>query len=228
MSRFLVVNGDDYGASRGINLGILEAHTRGILTSTSLMVNMPATQEAVALAAEHESLSIGLHVNFTNEGEDPVVDVDDADACAEELRHQYALFYELMGKPPSHLDSQHNVHFRPHLWPLFVEAAAAEAVPLRGLSPARYFANFFGQWDGETHLEHVSVENLKQMIENETKTPVTELACHPGYVDAAFETTYDVEREAELRSLCDPSLRHHLAELGITLISFAELGDVVA
>ena len=37
----LIVNGDDFGASRGINRGILEAHRSGILTSTSLLVNTP-------------------------------------------------------------------------------------------------------------------------------------------------------------------------------------------
>lgn len=227
MNRFLIVNADDFGASGGINRGIIRAHTRGIVTSTSLMVNMPATLEAVALAAEHPNLSVGLHVNFTNEGDDPVVDIDDTDACADELRHQYARFHELIGRAPTHLDSQHNVHFRSHLWPLFVEAAAAEDVPLRGLSPVRYFANFYGQWDGETHLEHVSAANMKQMIENETRTLITELACHPGYVDEAFETIYDVEREAEIEALCDPSVARHLTELGITLIGYADLGDVL-
>ncbi|PYR01516.1 MAG: hypothetical protein DMF97_07400, partial [Acidobacteria bacterium] len=34
--KYLIVNADDFGASSGINRGILEAHQRGILTSTSL------------------------------------------------------------------------------------------------------------------------------------------------------------------------------------------------
>ena len=42
----LIVNGDDFGASQGINLGILEAHEKGILTSASLMVDMPASTDA--------------------------------------------------------------------------------------------------------------------------------------------------------------------------------------
>jgi predicted glycoside hydrolase/deacetylase ChbG (UPF0249 family) len=44
--KYCIVNGDDFGASRGINRGIVEAHCHGVLTSTSLMVNMPATEEA--------------------------------------------------------------------------------------------------------------------------------------------------------------------------------------
>ncbi len=38
--KYLIVNADDFGASRGINRGIAEAHTTGIVTSTSLMVNI--------------------------------------------------------------------------------------------------------------------------------------------------------------------------------------------
>jgi predicted glycoside hydrolase/deacetylase ChbG (UPF0249 family) len=190
------------------------------------MVNMAATEEAVGTAATLPDLSVGLHVNFTNEGDDPVVDVADAEACQTELAHQYQQFKELMGKKPTHIDSQHNVHRFPHLWPLFVDLALSERLPLRGDSPARYFGNFYGQWDGETHLEHLSVDNLKHMITTETRTRVTELACHPGYVDPAFETIYNEEREAELEALCDQSLPEFLDRLGVELISFRDLAVV--
>src|SRR5213593_3891547 len=83
--KYLVVNGDDFGASSGINRGILEAHQRGILTSTSLMVNMPAAAEAIVLGRDFPDLGVGLHVNFTNESEGPVVDIQNTDACRDEL-----------------------------------------------------------------------------------------------------------------------------------------------
>ncbi len=37
----LIVNADDFGRSPGINRGILETHLRGIVTSTTVMVNFP-------------------------------------------------------------------------------------------------------------------------------------------------------------------------------------------
>ncbi len=37
--RTLVVTGDDFGFSRGVNRAIVEAHEQGILTNASLMVN---------------------------------------------------------------------------------------------------------------------------------------------------------------------------------------------
>ena len=48
--RFIIVNGDDFGLSFGLNRAIIEAHERGVLTSASLMVTGQAFDEAVALA----------------------------------------------------------------------------------------------------------------------------------------------------------------------------------
>ena len=46
--RSLIVNADDFGLSAAVNAGILEAHERGIVTSTSIMVRKPAAGEAAA------------------------------------------------------------------------------------------------------------------------------------------------------------------------------------
>lgn len=56
--RCLVVNADDFGAGRGVNRGIVEAHRRGIVTSTSLMTEGPASAEAARLAGECPSLRL--------------------------------------------------------------------------------------------------------------------------------------------------------------------------
>jgi hopanoid biosynthesis associated protein HpnK len=58
----LIVTGDDFGFSKGVNRAIVEAHGRGILTSASLMVTGDAAQEAVALAHRRPSLAVGLHL----------------------------------------------------------------------------------------------------------------------------------------------------------------------
>ncbi|MBO3461873.1 hopanoid biosynthesis-associated protein HpnK [Aetokthonos hydrillicola Thurmond2011] len=60
--RFVIINGDDFGFSSGVNQGIITAHKEGVLTSTSLMVTAPAFDEAVALAHEHPKLAVGLHL----------------------------------------------------------------------------------------------------------------------------------------------------------------------
>ncbi len=63
--KYLIVNADDFGLTPGINRAIIEANTRGILTSAILMANMPAFDEAVRLAKQNPTLGVGLHFNIT-------------------------------------------------------------------------------------------------------------------------------------------------------------------
>ena len=58
----LVVNADDFGYARDVNSGIVDAHTKGILTATTLMANGDAFEDAVALAKANPSLDVGCHL----------------------------------------------------------------------------------------------------------------------------------------------------------------------
>jgi len=60
--RRLIVNADDFGFTAGVNRAIVEAHTHGIVTSSTLMANGRAFPEAVQLATTIPSLSVGCHV----------------------------------------------------------------------------------------------------------------------------------------------------------------------
>jgi chitin disaccharide deacetylase len=60
--RFIIINGDDFGFSDGVNQGIVKAHEQGVLTSTSLMVTGDAAAQAVVLAQSHPNLAVGLHL----------------------------------------------------------------------------------------------------------------------------------------------------------------------
>jgi len=62
MSRLVIINGDDFGFSKGVNQAIIQAYEYGVLTSTSLMVNGEAATEAIALAQSHSNLAVGLHL----------------------------------------------------------------------------------------------------------------------------------------------------------------------
>jgi chitin disaccharide deacetylase len=60
--RTVIINGDDFGFSHGVNQAIIKAHQHGVLTSTSLMVTGAAFSEAVDLARAHPDLGVGLHL----------------------------------------------------------------------------------------------------------------------------------------------------------------------
>ena len=59
--RRLIINADDFGLTAGVNRAILEAHNRGIVTSTTLMANSQAFEDAVA-RARAQRCSVGCHV----------------------------------------------------------------------------------------------------------------------------------------------------------------------
>ena len=225
--RYLIVNADDLGASTEINRGILEGCEHGLVTSASLMVDMPGAEPFASLGFEPERLSVGLHATLTSEGGRLKIEHTE---CRAELERQLARFRELLGREPTHLDSHHNVHLeRPSFSSVFEQLAGELGVPLRGRSAARYYADFYGQRDGgERRPELVSTEALCDTLEREAGPGITELGCHPGYQGAGFRSSYLIEREAEVRALCDARARARAEELGIHLISFAELPHLEA
>jgi hopanoid biosynthesis associated protein HpnK len=58
----LIVNADDFGLTSGVNRAIIELHTAGLVTSTSLMARAGTTDEAIELARATPSLGVGCHV----------------------------------------------------------------------------------------------------------------------------------------------------------------------
>ncbi len=58
----LIINADDFGFTRDVNAGIVHAHREGVLTSTTLMANGDAFEDAVRLAYETPALDIGCHL----------------------------------------------------------------------------------------------------------------------------------------------------------------------
>jgi hopanoid biosynthesis associated protein HpnK len=58
----LIINGDDFGATPGINGAIIRAFREGVLTSCSLMVGENAWGDAARMAREARGLAVGLHL----------------------------------------------------------------------------------------------------------------------------------------------------------------------
>jgi predicted glycoside hydrolase/deacetylase ChbG (UPF0249 family) len=220
--RFLIVNADDFGAGRSINRGIIESHERGIVTSTSLLVDAPGTADAARLGRAATALGIGLHVRLTREGGVPLFDFDDSARCATEVTRQFERFVTLMGRLPTHLDTHHNVHRDARVLPHVLTLATHHGLPLREHSTARYVEEFYGQRDGVPQPEQISTASLVEML-GALNEGITELGCHPGYLDPECSTSYGLERELEVQTLCDPAVRQFLSDASIRLISFADI-----
>jgi predicted glycoside hydrolase/deacetylase ChbG (UPF0249 family) len=131
--RRLVVNADDFGFTRDVNSGIVEAHRRGILTSTTLMANGVAFDDAVRLSRENPELDVGCHLVLV--GGHSLLDPDRPFPHTvselikavlrgrlrpyDELRAQVARILDA-GIRPAHLDT----HKHTHLFPPVLDAVA--------------------------------------------------------------------------------------------------------
>jgi predicted glycoside hydrolase/deacetylase ChbG (UPF0249 family) len=215
--RCLIVNADDFGLSPGVTEGIVEAHTRGVVTSTSLMVCAPAAERAAEAAREHPSLSVGLHFVEADE-----VDLDDPEQAAEAFTTQLERFRELMRADPTHVDSHHHVHSGERM-ATFSELVAPLGVPLRHAGQVAYIGGFWAQWEpGVTELRYVGRDFLLELVRTEALEGFTELACHPARIVGDFRSSYLAEREVELRTLTAPELAEAIEALGVRLVSYRD------
>ena len=123
--RLLIVNADDFGFTRGVNAGIVEAHKNGILTAATLMANGDAFDDAVRLARETPSLDVGCHLVLIG-GKSLVTGFDLPASPAALVRAVIAgrvpIYEELSaqvrkiaaaGIAPTHLDTHKHTHLLP-------------------------------------------------------------------------------------------------------------------
>ena len=65
--KYLIVNADDFGLAESINLGIIQGHTEGIITSTTVMAGGKAFETGMALLKQHSQLGVGVHLTLDEE-----------------------------------------------------------------------------------------------------------------------------------------------------------------
>jgi len=144
----LLVNADDFGLCRGVTEGIVEAHRRGIVTSTSIIASGRDFAFAVDQAHANPALGVGVHLTLVEER--PVTDPAVigtlvrpdgrlprsyatlvAGAAAGRIRRKH-IEAELRaqvdkvvaaGLKPTHLDSHQHVHALPSIFRMVVAIA---------------------------------------------------------------------------------------------------------
>jgi chitin disaccharide deacetylase len=146
----LIINADDFGISRGVNTGIIEAARAGVVTSASVIVNLPDFADAIERAQSCPALSLGIHINLTagkpvsdvpsmtrrESGEFHTMPVLMARASfgmldpSEIIRECLAQIDRMIdaGVHPTHLDSHRHVHAHPAIFPAVAKAASARGI----------------------------------------------------------------------------------------------------
>jgi hopanoid biosynthesis associated protein HpnK len=147
--KWLVINADDFGLDPAVNAAIIQAHTRGVLTSASLLVTGPQASEAIELARQHPTLGVGLHLCLVQgcAAKPTVLSGDDGrlpgsprelsariakdprvlPAIEQELRAQLEQFLAT-GLRPTHIDSHMHTHMHPRILPLVIRLAREHGI----------------------------------------------------------------------------------------------------
>lgn len=152
MGRYLIINADGYGITRGINRAIEECIAFGTVRSLSANVNFPCAAELSRLVREYPFLSVGCHLNpivgcpilppeevpslvnekgeffyksFRQRFTQGHIRVEELRA---ELMAQIRRTAELAGDNFTHVDFHMGLHRLPRLYPLFLEVALASGV----------------------------------------------------------------------------------------------------
>ena len=203
----LIVNADDFGYSPSVNKGIIEAHLYGIVTSTSVMVDSIAAEEAKELNT-YTDLGVGLHFVY-----------DSKNSISDELNRQVEKFTAIVGAKPDHIDI-HKVRIDDfELKNAVIAFAESKRTPARYSGKAKFIDSFFGpHTDGD-----LSVDRLKRSL-IEVNEECNELMCHVGYSDDYLRSlsSYNDMRELELKAICDPQIKSYLNELGVKLVNWRQ------
>ena len=251
MAKRLIVNADDFNLTPGVTRGILLAHDRGIVTSTTIMMNLPLSEQTVGEIKKRRSLGLGIHLNVTfarplsrslqiptllkpdgsfRRPDDYQKKPPSEKEIAREYEAQVKLFEARFKKVPDHLDTHHHLHDHPLFFGALASVARKRGLPIRRSSVfQRSLARETAGLKTTDYLfGNLSAASLWEpvsfggVVEN-LPEGTSEIACHPGYCDAQLHNVSSLRqmREQELRLFADPRLRNRLSDLGIELINFA-------
>jgi len=248
LSRRLIVNGDDFGFTPEVNLGILEAHRAGILTSTTLMANGDAFDDAARIALANPTLDVGCHLVLI--GGRSLVPPHMAlprsvPALLRALSARRLRVYDELaaqvrkilaaGLHPTHLDT----HKHTHLAPPVLDAVARIAeefeigwvrrpfdVPALGWLfrrvLVRHGCRTTDHFTGFRLTGRFLAADVVRMIHG-LPEGLTEFMCHPGYCGEALrraDTRLKESRERELAALTATETRQALLDCGVELTDY--------
>lgn len=242
----LIVNGDDFGYSVGQNLGILECFKNGIMTSTTLMVNMSGFDHAVELMKTNKELNVGIHLVMTvgkpvSKGLKTIVNKDgvfDRDISKidngdiEEIREEYKAQIDKFlatGFIPTHIDFHYYASKKQY--EVAMEFAKELNIPMRAMdnsfeellskNKVRYCKNH----NTEFYDGGVTLDNLISILDKNKSNDYMELMCHPAYVDSTIlkNSSYNTKRAFELELLTSNEIKNYIKNNNIELINFKSL-----
>lgn len=251
MTKYLIINADDFGLSKSVNRGILESYHKGIVSSTTLMTNMVGFEDAVEIAKREPGLGVGLHFNLSYGRplspaeqvpslvrEDGIYEYhpDDksvrwtAEDVRTELEAQWNRFTST-GLRPTHIDSHHLVHALEPAYTVVAAFCNEQGIPLRFTDPRPASTVPHPPTTDvlvvDDYFRGGDKERLLEHISSVSEG-ITEILCHPGYVDddvRAISPWTDV-REVELALFTDEDIAKAIEDAGVVRTNFGQLANI--
>lgn len=228
----VVINGDDYGFTEGITEGIIFGHLRGIISSTTVLVNSQNIEESAKKAKKCPNLGFGVHLNLTlgkplTNGKTIVdskgnffnkkylnLESMDKEDIYIEWKAQIDRFIELFNKKPTHLDSHHSVHDQGYTYAITERLCKEYDMTCRRHNKFKFCSGFYG--------EDATAKTLISILEDNKDEQYIELMVHPGYSDCRLReiSSYNDYRLKELVTLCECKVKNYIKENNIELVTY--------
>lgn len=228
MSARLVLNADDFGYDPAVTRGIVKAMRHGVVSSTTMMVNTPYSEDAATLA---EDLAIGLHLNLARFHALSLKQYELTEAAAPTLDpafvHRETLaqldrLEALLDRPATHIDVHKHLHQHPRVLEGLLRAAEERRLPVRSIDDAmRAAIRQAGVRTNDVFIGDTGAEawwTPTRFVEVLAELPtegLVELMCHPGFAPTEVKSGYAAQREVELQTFCGLEARQGLEARGL-------------
>jgi len=211
MTKYLIINADDFGMSMIFNDVILDLIKKDLICSTTVMVNRVMDNQKeqfdeLITMSKSNNLSVGLHLEFENND------------YPSKIKSQYQKFRKILGFNPSHLDIHRSRQF-PDSFSYIAEFCKNNNIPCR--NRGKIFEDckttatqaFFGSIEDFSKIE--------EWIKTFEDEKYYEILFHPGKFDSNCKDSLNKDRERDIEHI--KKLHIILKENNIKIVSYLDL-----
>ncbi|MDP3236726.1 MAG: ChbG/HpnK family deacetylase [Myxococcales bacterium] len=227
--RRVILNADDFGYDPAVSRGIVRAMKLGVVSSTTMMVNTPHSEDAATLS---DGLALGLHLNLARWAavSRPGHQLVERDAATlerafvhDETLAQLDRLKALVGREATHVDVHKHLHRHAAVLDGVCDAASSRGLAVRSIdAPMRATLRARGVRTNDVFLGDAGAtawwtpSQFAQTVSALPPEGLIELMCHPGFAPSVVTSGYSAQREVELETFCAPEARAVLAARAVT------------
>ncbi|MDD2376466.1 MAG: ChbG/HpnK family deacetylase [Clostridia bacterium] len=222
----LIINADDFGFSKSINIGIIDAYNEGLISTTTIMINMPYAEDAIKLWKQNKKLGLGLHINITvgkpiSHNVPSIVDNNGVFNYIRKWENHKFDYIDVYKEVKSqieklkqydvtidHLDCHHDLMSNTIFRKVFFDLALEYKLPVRSDNEeARYEAKTNNikttdYWCSDFYKGNAQYKTIIKYVDSNKEANSIEIMTHVGYIDDDTRNrTSHLSREEEINEL---------------------------